>query len=132
MEDAKKSDEATRTQTLKDMYAKKKDRTKHAAQKADEKTGTFKLVTDPNDSVVRDLDERQSKESWTKRAFKVEEAAHNGQDWRSPVFGLFDKKHPAVTGQHHPVAQGAQHAAQGAQQALHGASHGNTTSTQRY
>lgn len=102
MEDAKKSDEASRTQTLKDMYAKKKDRTKHAAQKADEKTGTFKLVTDPNDSVVRDLDERQSKESWTKKAFKVEDAAHNGQDWRSPVFGLFDKKHPAVTGQHHP------------------------------
>lgn len=109
MEDAKKSDEASRTQTLKDMYAKKKDRTKHAAQKADEKTGTFKLVTDPNDSVVRDLDERQSKESWTKKAFKVEDAAHSGQDWRSPVFGLFDKKHPAVTGQHHPQVAGQHH-----------------------
>jgi hypothetical protein len=35
------------------MFAKKKDHAKDAAQKADEKTGTFKLVTDPSDSVVR-------------------------------------------------------------------------------
>ncbi|KAJ9126120.1 hypothetical protein QFC24_002393 [Naganishia onofrii] len=118
MDDAKKSDEASRTQTLKELFAKKKDRTKHAAQKADEKTGTFKLVTSPDDSVVRDLDERQAKESWTKRAFKVEEAAHSGDSWRSPVFGLFDKQHPAVTGSHHPQATGAvgqaAHAATGA------------------
>jgi hypothetical protein len=48
-----KPDIEPRATQLKDMFAKKKDHAKDAAQKADEKTGTFKLVTDPSDSVVR-------------------------------------------------------------------------------
>lgn len=30
--------------------------------------------------------------------------ANSGDGWRSPAFDLFDKSHPAVTGQHHPDA----------------------------
>jgi hypothetical protein len=45
MNEAKKSDETTRTDELKALYQRKKDTTKHNAQKADEKTGTFKIVT---------------------------------------------------------------------------------------
>ena len=51
MEDAKKSDETTRTQTLKDMYARKKETAQETAKKADEKTGTFKIVTERDDQV---------------------------------------------------------------------------------
>ncbi len=54
MEEAKQSDETTRTQALKDMYAKKKASAQDKAQKADEHTGTFKLVTD-RDSQVSDV-----------------------------------------------------------------------------
>lgn len=106
MEDAKKSDETTRAQALKDLFARKKEHAQHTARKVDEKTGTFKIVTDRNDSVVQDLDERQSKESWSKRQFKVEDAAKTGKDWRSPVFSLFSKKHPASSGEHHPNVSG--------------------------
>jgi len=105
MEEAKRDDnELTRKQALKDMFAKKKDHAKDAAQKADEKTGTFKLVTDPSDSVVRDLEESKAKHSWTNRAFMTTEAAQSGADWRSPVFSLFSNKHPAVSGNPHPSA----------------------------
>ena len=51
MDEAKRSDETTRTQALKDLYAKKKDTGKERAQKADEKTGTFKIVTDRDSQV---------------------------------------------------------------------------------
>jgi len=51
MEDAKRSDEATRTQTLKDMYARKKETAKETAREADAKTGTFKIVTERDDQV---------------------------------------------------------------------------------
>lgn len=36
--------------------------------------------------------------------FKVEDLAASGREWRSPAFDLFDRSHPAVTGQHHPEA----------------------------
>jgi hypothetical protein len=51
MDVAKKSDETTRTQTLKDMYARKKETAQETAKKADEKTGTFKIVTERDDQV---------------------------------------------------------------------------------
>lgn len=92
MDEAKRDDnELTRTQALKDMYSRKKDTAKQNAQKADEKTGTFKLVVDPKDSIVRDLDEAKAKHSWTKSAFHVTDAAKAGQDWKSPVFSLFSQ-----------------------------------------
>jgi hypothetical protein len=53
MDDAKKSDDTTRTQALKDMYAKKKETAQHKANEADKKTGTFKLVTDRDDQASR-------------------------------------------------------------------------------
>lgn len=107
LDDAKKSDEITRSQALKDIFARKKEHAKENKQKADESTGTFKIVTDREDSVVKDLNERQSKDSWAKRAFRTEDAAHAGKEWRSPVFSLFSKQHPAHTGEHHPAVKGA-------------------------
>ncbi|ORY35471.1 hypothetical protein BCR39DRAFT_460742 [Naematelia encephala] len=106
-EDAKKSDETTRTQALKDMYARKKDDAKAKAKAADEKTGTFKIITDRDDQLNPDFS-HDPKKSMAKRMFKTEDLAASGTDWRSPAFDLFDKQHPAVTGHHHPAAvQGA-------------------------
>lgn len=51
MDEAKQSDDTTRQQALKDMYAKKKATAEQTAAKADEKTGTFKLVTDRDSQV---------------------------------------------------------------------------------
>lgn len=51
MDDAKKSDDVTRQQALKDMYAHKKEAAKEKAAEADKKTGTFKIVTDRDDQV---------------------------------------------------------------------------------
>jgi len=102
MEEANNSDETTKTQALKDMFARKKEIAQEKKDAADEKTGTFKLVLNENDSVVKDLEERQTKESWTKRQFKIEDAATSGREWRSPVFSLFSSDHPAVSGKAHP------------------------------
>lgn len=104
LDDAKKDDnEETRTSTLKNMYREKKQTAQEKAQKADEKTGKFTVVLDPEDSVVKDLDEARAKHSWTKRAFNVSDAASAGDDWKSPVFSLFSNQHPAETGKSHPA-----------------------------
>lgn len=69
-------------------------------------TGTFKLVTDREDSIVPDLDSTRSTNSWTKSAFKIEDSVAGSHDWKSPVFSLFDKSHPASTGKAHPSVTG--------------------------
>ena len=131
MEEAKKSDETTRTQALKDMYGKKKQKAQSVAASSESK-GTFKIVTDRDDQVSHgsricsylstlllligkprscqtllqlnpDLTHDATKSS-AKRMFKVEDMAASGKEWRSPAFDLFDPNHPAVTGQHHPEA----------------------------
>lgn len=51
MDDAKKSDDTTRTDALKDLYARKKENAKEKAAEADQKTGTFKIVTDRESQV---------------------------------------------------------------------------------
>ncbi|WVQ99967.1 hypothetical protein IAU59_007110 [Kwoniella sp. CBS 9459] len=102
-EEAKKSDETTRTQALKDLYARKKETAKENAKKADEKTGTFRIVTSRDDQLNPDL-VHSSEKSASKRIFKVQDLAKSGKEWHSTAFDLFDKQHPAVTGQHHPSA----------------------------
>jgi hypothetical protein len=37
--------------------------------------------------------------------WKTEDLAHSGKNWHSPAFDLLDSKHPAVTGQSHPLAK---------------------------
>ncbi|RXK41203.1 hypothetical protein M231_01608 [Tremella mesenterica] len=107
MDEAKQSDETNRRQALKDLYARKKDEAASKKEAAVQKTGTFRVVGNRDSQLNPDLG-HDSKQSIAKRMFKVEDAAHSGQEWRSPVFDLFDARHPAVTGQHHPEAtQGA-------------------------
>ena len=103
MDEANQSDETTRTQALKDLYARKKESAQEKAAVADEKTGTFKLVTDRESQLNPDL-AHDSQKSIAKRMFKVEDLANSGREWRSPAFDLLDPQHPAVTGQHHPEA----------------------------
>ncbi|WWC71598.1 uncharacterized protein I206_105556 [Kwoniella pini CBS 10737] len=107
MDEAKQSDETTRSQALKDLYARKKATAEEKAREADAKTGTFKIVTDRDSQLNPDLSHSHEKSS-AQRAFKVEDAASSGKEWRSVAFDILDSKHPAVTGQHHPAAkQGA-------------------------
>ena len=121
MDEAKRSDETTRQQALKDLYARKK---RHDQEIAAEKqrsagTGTFKIVIDRDDQVGQGLHPKavtnvalqinpglshDSKKSAAQRMFKVEDLAASGKEWRSPAFDLLDEKHPAVTGKQHPEA----------------------------
>lgn len=110
-DEAKRSDETTRREALSNMYARKKQTAQDAAAKADEKTGTFKIVMDRDSQLNPDL-AHDSTKSTAKRLFKVQDLANSGNGWRSPAFDLLDPNHPAVTGRHHPDA-------------VHGAGSGN-------
>ncbi|KAK4689510.1 hypothetical protein P7C73_g600, partial [Tremellales sp. Uapishka_1] len=103
MEEAKRSDDTNRRERLKELYARKKQTAQENAKKADEKTGTFKIVTSRESQLNPDL-AHDPKNSIAKRMFKVEDLAFSGKEWRSPAFSLTDSKHPAVTGETHPHA----------------------------
>lgn len=107
MDQAKQSDETTRRDEFKNLYQRKKETAKHNAEKADEKTGTFKIVTDREDSIVPDIDAGKTKQSYTKRAFAVEDSIGNSNDWKSPIFSIVhsEKNHPAHTGVTHPATR---------------------------
>ncbi|OCF37895.1 hypothetical protein I316_00119 [Kwoniella heveanensis BCC8398] len=103
MDDAKRSEDTNRTETLKQLYSRKKETAKDNARKADEHTGTFKIVTDRESQLNPDLTHSSEKSS-AQRLFKTTDLANSGKEWHSTAFDLFDKQHPAVTGQHHPSA----------------------------
>ena len=90
-EEAKRSDETTRRQAIKEA--------------AKDKTGTFRIVTNRDSQLNPDMTHDKRK-SIAERLFKTEDLAHSGSDWRSPAFSLAgDNKHPAITGEHHPLAK---------------------------
>jgi hypothetical protein len=103
VDDAKKSDETTRTQALKDLYAKKADKAEKKKEEAKETPGTFRIVAN-RDSVLNP-DMGGGKGAMTNKMWKTEDLAHSGKNWHSPAFDLLDSKHPAVTGQAHPHAK---------------------------
>jgi len=104
MDDAKKSDETSRAQALKELYARKKQVAQEKAAEADEKTGTFRIVGSREAQLNPDLTHDSGK-SVAKRIWKTEDLANSGREWRSPAFDLLDPHHPAVTGTHHPEAE---------------------------
>ncbi|WRT68357.1 uncharacterized protein IL334_005333 [Kwoniella shivajii] len=108
VDDAKQSDETTRTQALKDLYARKKRTAEETAKEADAKTGTFKIVTDRESQLNPDLTHSAEKSS-AKRLFKTQDFASSGTDWKSKAFDLLDNQHPAVTGVHHPDTKPGAH-----------------------
>jgi hypothetical protein len=103
VDDAKKSDETTRTQALKDLYAKKANTAEKKKEEAKETPGTFRIVAN-RDSVLNP-DMGGGKGAMTNKMWKTEDLAHSGKNWHSPAFDLLDSKHPAVTGQSHPQAK---------------------------
>lgn len=103
VDDAKKSDETTRTQALKDLYSKKADTAQKKQAEAKETPGTFRIVAN-RDSVLNP-DMGGGKGAMTNKMWKTEDLAHSGKDWHSPAFDLLDSKHPATTGQTHPAAK---------------------------
>ncbi|KAL7423409.1 hypothetical protein Q5752_000989 [Cryptotrichosporon argae] len=104
MEEAKRSDETTRTQALKDLYARKKNQAADKKHAADKRGSTFRLVADRDSQINPELSGDHGK-SISKRIWKTEDLANSGKEWRSPAFDLLDSRHPAVTGTHHPEAQ---------------------------
>jgi hypothetical protein len=104
MEEAKKSDETTRSQALKDLYARKKSHAQQQKEEAASKTGTFRIVANRDSQLNPDLT-HDPKVSISKRLWKTEDLAHSGKEWRSPAFDLVDPKHPAKTGVDHPEAE---------------------------
>ncbi|ODN78898.1 hypothetical protein L202_04426 [Cryptococcus amylolentus CBS 6039] len=103
VDEAKKTDETTRSQALKDLYARKKQASADEKARAEPSPGTFKIVTNRESQLNPDLT-HDAEKSWTHKAFKTEDLAASGKEWRSPAFDLTDKAHPALTGQHHPGA----------------------------
>jgi len=103
VDDAKKSDETTRTQALKDLYSKKADTAQKKQAEAKETPGTFRIVAN-RDSVLNP-DMGGGKGAMTNKMWKTEDLAHSGKSWHSPAFDLLDKKHPGVTGESHPAAK---------------------------
>jgi len=107
VEEAKKSDDATRTQALKDLYARKKETAKANAEEAkhnaEEQPGKFKIVANRDSMINADMGHSTEK-STLARVWKTEDLAHSGREWHSPAFDLLDKQHPAVTGKNHPEA----------------------------
>ncbi|OWT39064.1 hypothetical protein C362_03228 [Cryptococcus neoformans Bt1] len=130
VDEAKQSDETTRTQALKDLYSRKKESAQEKKAAADEKTGTFKIITDRDSQLNPELTHDGGK-SWAKRAFKVEDAARTGKEWRSPAFNLIDPAHPAVTGQHHPAVQNADVESEKLRQSAEAAAPGVAAGTKR-
>jgi hypothetical protein len=104
-EEAKRSDETTRRQAIKDLYARKQREAEKNKEAAKEKTGTFRIVTNRDSQLNPDMTHDKRK-SIAERLFKTEDLAHSGKDWHSPAFSLAgDNKHPAITGEHHPLAK---------------------------
>lgn len=104
-DEAKKSDETTRKQAIKDLYDRKKRDAEKNKQAAQDKTGTFRIVTNRESQLNPDMTHDKRK-SIAERVFKTEDLAHSGKDWHSPAFSLVgDDKHPAITGQNHPEAK---------------------------
>lgn len=103
-EEAKRSDETTRRQAIKDLYARKAQKAEAEKEKVKDQTGTFRIVTNRESQLNPDM-AHDKRKSISERLFKTEDLAHSGKDWRSPAFSLVgDSKHPAITGQHHPQA----------------------------
>jgi len=100
MNEAKRSDEKTRQQALKDLYTRKKRHAESVAADKQRNAGTFEIVAD-RDHQLNPGFSHDNKKSSVQRMFKVEDFAASGREWRSPAFDLLDEKHPAVTGQHH-------------------------------
>lgn len=103
-EEAKRSDETTRRDALKQLYARKKQTAQENKEKVDEHTGTFRLVTSRESQLNPDLT-HSSENSIAKRVFKTQDLAASGNEWRSEAFNLTSGSHPAVTGKAHPNAQ---------------------------
>jgi len=89
MDEAKNDDEATRTQALKDLYARKKQTAKENAKKADDKTGDFAIVTSPDKELLPNAD---LPKSFTNTAFEKLNLAKSGDKWRSPAFDVVGKQ----------------------------------------
>lgn len=107
MEEAKSSEDTTRTQALKDMFARKKavaeEKKADAEEKVAERGTDFHFVIDRKDEKLGDM-MKEVPGSVTERLWKTEDAAMSGTDWKSPAFSIVDHRHPATTGEHHPHA----------------------------
>ena len=99
-DDAKHREGVTRQDAVKDLYARKKADKEAEKAKKEPSSGEFKIVTSREDVINPDL----LPNAQASKAFKTEDLAGSGVEWRSPAFDLFDPKHPAVTGKQHPEA----------------------------
>lgn len=110
IDESKDADDVTRKQALQDLYKRKKAEAQEAKQKVDENKpkGEFKVVMDRDDSILPNMSQDPTK-SIAQRLWKTEDAARSGKTWHSPAFSIADdRRHPAVSGKHHPAAtQGA-------------------------
>lgn len=87
-------------------------------------------ITDPHDSIVKDVDSKRTEQSYTKRAATIDQSIGNSNDWKSPIFSIVNagKSHPAHTGK--PLTSQVSDAVHGSHGA-HG-THGTSTGAPRY
>lgn len=83
MNEAKASDETTRTKALQDMFQRKKDEA--ASMKSSNTNSQFKIVA-KRDSVL--LPNQGHPDGWVNRQQERAETAKEGSEWRSNAFSI--------------------------------------------
>ncbi|KAF7965517.1 hypothetical protein HWV62_43076, partial [Athelia sp. TMB] len=99
---AKATEGASRAQVLQDTFAQKKDDASTTASQAQAKASQFKVVHNKRNSI---LSNSGHPAGWVNRTTEREEAAVQGQDWRSEAFSIVNPT--SATGGQPPVGTGA-------------------------
>ncbi|KAI0043796.1 hypothetical protein FA95DRAFT_1498062 [Auriscalpium vulgare] len=87
MDEAKKSDEASRTEVLKSLFQKKKDEAAGSVKSTDSKRNSqFKIVAQRDSSIIPDAGHPSG---WSGKAQERVDMARGGKEWRSDAYVLF-------------------------------------------
>lgn len=101
-------------------------------------TCRLRATSDPNESIVKDIDSKRTEQSYTKRAATIDQSIGKSNDWKSPIFSIVNagKSHPAHTGKPMTSHGATGHASDAVRDAAHGASshgtHGTSSGAPRY
>lgn len=84
IEDADGREDVSRSEVVKDVFAKKKESAQQKAAKAEEKTGQFKIPASHEDRIL----EWESKQSMLRKQEERDSIAQQLPGWKSPIFDI--------------------------------------------
>ncbi|KZT00359.1 uncharacterized protein LAESUDRAFT_732384 [Laetiporus sulphureus 93-53] len=83
MNEAKTSEDTSRTQVLQELFHRKKEEASNTKSRADEKTGQFKVVGKRESAILQNVGRP---EGWANRTQERAETAAQGEGWHSEAF----------------------------------------------